>query len=231
MSISLADQTAIVDLAMTSRRSVRAFLDTPVSREVVEDILRVAVRAPSGTNIQPWKMYVLHGAKRDELVKAVLHAHNTEPQNHQTEYDYYPKTWREPYLGRRRKIGWDMYGLLGIGKGDKAKMHAQHGDNYTFFGAPVGIMFTIDTEMEYGSWLDSGMLIQNVMTAARGRGLDTCPQQSWSTYHRVVKPIVGIPEGETLMCGLALGYEDRSAPINRLVTVREPLENNTVFHW
>ena len=225
------DEAAIVDFALTSRRSVRAFLPTPIARAEVEALLQVAARAPSGTNIQPWKVHVVQGAKRDELVKAVQHAHYTEPQNHQTEYAYYPTKWREPYLGRRRKIGWDMYGLLGIGKADKDKMHQQHGDNYGFFGAPVGLMFTVDADMEKGSWLDSGMFLQNIMTAARGRGLHTCPQQAWSSYYKIVKPLLGIPESETLMCGMALGYEDANAPINRLVTVREPLDAFAQFHW
>jgi nitroreductase len=228
-----------VDAALTSRRSVRAFLPTPVPRATVEDILKVAVRAPSGTNIQPWHVYVAQGKVRDTLCTRVAAAHDAdyarqkagEKPLHQQEYDYYPKQWTEPYLGRRRKLGWEMYALIGIKKGDNDKMHAQHNDNYKLFGAPVGLFFTIDRMMEKGGWLDSGMLIQNVMTAARGRGLDTCPQQSWSGYHQVVKEELGIPDNQVLMCGMALGYEDTNAVINKLVSEREPLSTFATIHW
>jgi nitroreductase len=222
-------ETAIVDAALTSRRSVRAFLPTPVSRQTVEDILNAAARAPSGTNIQPWHVYVAMGAARDAVAAKVSKAHDEDyarqkagqPPAHDFEYDYYPKKWAEPYLGRRRKLGWDMYGLLGIQKGENDKMHAQHNANYGFFGAPVGLFFTIDATMEKGGWLDCGMFIQNVMTAARGRGLHTCPQQAWSQYHQLVKAEMGIPESEVLMCGMSLGFEDTSAAVNRLVSTRE----------
>ena len=157
----------IVDRAITSRRSVRGFLPDPVARATVEEILAVASRAPSGTNIQPWKVHVLTGAARERLSTRILAAHDEDHARHSkgeaplhtVEYDYYPVEWFEPYLGRRRKIGWDLYGLLGIGKKDYDKMHAQHGRNYTFFDAPVGMIFTIDRRLLQGSWLDYGMFI------------------------------------------------------------------------
>lgn len=223
---------AAVDAAITSRRSVRAFLPTPVARSVIEDILKVAARAPSGTNVQPWKVHVLTGTAREALSEKIMAAYS-DPEvarEHVEEYDYYPSKWVSPYIDRRRKIGWDLYGLLGIGKTDKVRMHAQHGRNYTFFDAPVGMIFTIDRILGQGSWLDYGMFLQNIMVAARGRGLDTCPQAAFTQFHRVIAEALQLPESEMVVCGMALGYEDRSAVENRLVTEREPLENFVRFH-
>src|ERR1700712_3957249 len=157
--------SAVVDDAITSRRSIRAFLPTPVPRDDIEAILSVASRAPSGTNIQPWKVTVLTGAALTDLSDAILAAHNdpAELATHAEEYPYYPRAWESPYIERRRKVGWDLYGLLGLGRDDKAGMHAQHGRNYAFFGAPVGLMFTIDRVLELGSWLDYGMFLEAVM--------------------------------------------------------------------
>ena len=225
------DSTA-VDAAITSRRSVRAFLPKPVERSIIEEILRVAARAPSGTNVQPWKVHVLTGAARESLSERIMAAYDDPEvvQTHTQEYDYYPTKWVSPYIDRRRKIGWDLYGLLGIGKTDKTRMHAQHGRNYTFFDAPVGLIFTIDRILGQGSWLDYGMFLQNIMVAARGRGLDTCPQAAFTQFHRVIAQELKLPESEMVVCGMALGYEDRSAVENQLVTEREPLENFVRFH-
>jgi nitroreductase len=226
------EAVAAVDSAITSRRSVRAFLSTPVPRETVEAILRVASRAPSGTNTQPWKVHVLTGHAREELTGKILAAFD-DPQErtrHTEDYDYYPAEWVSPYIDRRRKIGWDMYGLLGIGKADKARMHEQHGRNYRFFDAPVGMVFTIDRILQQGSWLDYGTFLQNIMVAARGRGLDTCPQQAFSQFHRVIEQHLDIPPQQMVVCGMSLGYADPDAPINRLVTEREPVEGFARFH-
>lgn len=219
------------DEAITSRRSVRAFLPTPVPRATVEDILRVAARAPSGTNVQPWKVYVLTGASLRALSDHIMAAYDDPQQRtqHQEEYAYYPVEWVSPYIERRRKIGWDLYGLLGIGKGDKARMHAQHGRNYRFFDAPVGLIFTIDRILRQGSWLDYGMFLQNVMVAARARGLDTCPQAAFTQFHRIITEHVGAPDSEMVVCGMALGHADPDAVENRLVTEREPVEGFTKF--
>lgn len=216
---------AAVDAAIVSRRSVRAFLPTPVPRATVEDILRVAARAPSGSNIQPWKVTVLTGAPLERLSAAILavHADPAQAAEHREEYAYYPRQWTSPYIDRRRKIGWDLYGLLGIGKADKARMHAQHGRNYAFFDAPVGMIFTIDRVLDQGSWLDFGMFLQNIMVAARGRGLDTCPQAAFTPFHRVIARELALPDSEMLVCGMALGHADAAAVENRLVTEREPV--------
>ena len=177
MTPATAESNAVVDAAITSRRSVRAFLPTPVPRATIEAILAVASRAPSGVNTQPWKVTVLTGAAKESLSRKILAAHDANAAAGSLgvdvgEYDYYPTEWVPPYIDRRRKIGWDLYGLLGIGKGDKASMHAQHGRNYRFFDAPVGLIFSIDRILRQGSWLDYGMFLENIMVAARGRGLD-----------------------------------------------------------
>jgi nitroreductase len=213
---------------------VRAFLPTPVPRETIEQILAVASRAPSGVNTQPWKVTVLTGAAKDALSKKILAEHDARAAAGSTgadvgEYDYYPTEWAPPYIDRRRKIGWDLYGLLGIGKTDKARMHAQHGRNYAFFDAPVGLIFTIDRILRQGSWLDYGMFLQNVMTAARARGLDTCPQAAFIGFYKVIGEHLVLPAGEMVVCGMSLGYADESKPENRLVTEREPVANFARF--
>jgi nitroreductase len=222
---------AAVDRAITSRRSVRAFRDTPVPRSVVEDILRVAARAPSGTNTQPWQVYVLMGAPLRELILELSDAFDAPgwSEQHREEYDYYPSKWKSPFIDRRRKVGWDLYSLLGIGREDKAAMHAQHRRNYGFFGAPVGLMFTIDRSLGRGSWLDYGMFLQNIMVAARGRGLDTCPQAAFTPFHRLIGERLALPADEMLICGMALGYADESDVSARLVTEREPVEGFVRF--
>ena len=221
-----------VDFAITSRRSLRAFLPTPVPRETIESILAVASRAPSGTNTQPWKVHVLTGEAKSRLSAAVLAAHDDPAvaRTHTEEWDYYPRQWASPYIERRRKVGWDLYGLLGIGKTDRAAMHAQHGRNFRFFDAPVGLVFTIDRVMRQGSYLDYGMFLQSVMVAARGRGLDTCPQAAFMQYHRIIAEQLAIPAIEMVVCGMSLGYADPSRVENRLVTEREPVGAFATFH-
>ncbi len=217
-------QQEAVDAAITSRRSIRAFLDKPVEREDIARILDVAARAPSGTNTQPWKVHVLTGAARERLSDAIL-AVNADPEQaraHAEEYPYYPREWVSPYIDRRRKVGWDLYSLLGLTRDNKAGMAAQHARNYAFFDAPVGLIFTIDRIMEQGSWLDYGMFLQNIMVAARGRGLDTCPQAAFTQYHRIIADQLALPEHEMVVCGMALGWADPAKIENTLLTEREP---------
>jgi nitroreductase len=229
LDAAIADP-ASVDAAIESRFSVRAFLSQPVPRPLIEDILRVASRAPSGTNAQPWKVYVLQGAARDEVVRQVSQAREAirdRPElanDYREAYDYYPRQWVEPYLSRRRHNGWSLYGLLGIERGDKDRMHAQHQRNFSFFDAPVGLMFTLDRVMGQGSLVDYGMFLQNIMLAARARGLHSCAQGAWNPFSRIVLPLIGASEQEMLVCGMALGYADPSAPVNRFWTPREPVE-------
>lgn len=226
MSSPQPEITAAVDAAITSRRSIRAFLPTPVPRETIEAILEVAARAPSGTNTQPWKVYVLTGEAKLALSQKIRAAYDDAQERaaHTEEYAYYPTEWKSPYIDRRRKIGWDLYGLLDIGRADKERMHAQHGRNYEFFDAPVGLIFTIDRILQQGSWLDYGMFLQNIMIAARGRGLDTCPQAAFIQFHRVIAEHVGAPDNEQVVCGMSLGYADPNAIENTLVTERASVD-------
>ncbi|MDR5808458.1 nitroreductase [Caballeronia sp. LZ019] len=223
-SLSVAD-------AIATRRSIRAFLADPVERATLEAILASACRAPSGSNIQPWKVYVLTGDAKDALSRSILAVFNDPDadREHQEEFAYYPRTWTSPYLERRRALGIGLYTLLGITRDDKPGMHAQMGRNFEFFGAPVGIIFTTDRIMERGSWLDYGMFIQNVMLMARSFGLDTCPQAAFNRYHRIIAEQLQLPENETVVCGMSLGYADWSQAENRLASERESLPNVVRF--
>lgn len=224
-------QQEAVDAAIVSRRSIRAFLDKPVDRDDVVRILDVAARAPSGTNTQPWKVHVLTGEARTRLSNAILAA-NADPETarqHVEEYPYYPREWVAPYIDRRRKVGWDLYSLLGLTRENKAGMAAQHARNYAFFDAPVGLIFTIDRVMEQGSWLDYGMFLQNIMVAARARGLDTCPQAAFTQYHRIIAQQLALPEQEMVVCGMALGWADPDRIENSLVTERAPADSFARF--
>ena len=224
-------ETAAIDAAITSRHSMRAYLPTAVPRELVEDLLRVAARAPSGTNTQPWQVHVLTGAAKQRLSDRIgaIFENPVELAEHEREYDYYPKEWTSPYLERRRKVGWDLYGLLGIAKTDKARMHRQHGRNYRFFDAPVGLIFSIDRMLQQGSWLDYGMFLQNIMVAARARGLHTCPQAAFTQFHRVIAEELAFKPDQMLVCGMALGYADPAAVENSLVTERTDVSEFTRF--
>ena len=224
-----------VDEAITSRSSIRAFTAQPVPRETLTQLLEVASRAPSGTNCQPWRVYVLQGASRNTLVDKVCAAHDAlraDPSlasQYAEEYDYYPQQWVSPYVDRRRENGWGLYGLLGIGKADKDKMHAQHQRNYRFFDAPVGLMFTVDRVMGRGSLVDYGAFLQSIMVAARGHGLHTCPQAAWNGFSSIILPHVGAQASEMLVCGMALGYADTAAVVNSFHTPRVPVADFTTW--
>ena len=218
-----------VDQAILTRRSVRGFKPDPVPRHVVAEILAVASRAPSGTNMQPWRVRVLAGAARERLCRAIADPFLAGTLTPDPQYRYYPAEFFEPYRGRRRKVGYDLYGVLGIAKDDLAARHRQHARNYEFFGAPVGMIFTIDRRLEIGSWLDYGMFLTNVTLAARARGLHTCPQAAWPPYHEAIRGVLSIPPSEAVVCGMALGFIDDSEPANRLVTERAPVESFASF--
>ncbi|MEY3781941.1 MAG: hypothetical protein RIS97_119 [Pseudomonadota bacterium] len=224
-----------IDAAITSRMSARAFTQQAVPRALLEQILEVSSRAPSGTNTQPWKVYALQGASRDSLVEKVCAAHDAIRANpalaadYQESYDYYPEKWVSPFIDRRRENGWSLYGLLDIGKGDKDKMHAQHQRNFKFFDAPVGLMFTINRVMGRGSLVDAGMLLQNIMVSARGHGLHTCPQAAWNGFANIIMPHIGAGEDELLVCGMALGYADPNDKVNSFITPRVPAAEFTTW--
>ena len=221
--------------AITSRMSVRAFKKDAVSKEAILNLLNISARAPSGTNTQPWKAYVVEGVALQDLCENVCAAYDSIAANpelakeYRSAYDYYPEKWFSPYIDRRRENGWGLYGLLGITKGDKDKMHAQHRKNFEAFGAPVCIFFTIDKELGKGSMLDYGMFLQNIMVAARGEGLDTCPQAAWNDYSKMILPAIGAKENEMLVCGMALGYADKNEIVNTFITPRVNAEDFTTW--
>mgnify|MGYP001252707996 FL=1 len=227
--IPIADETDIVDAAIASRRSVRAFLPDPVPDETIRAILRVAARAPSGTNMQPWRVYVTTGETKRRIGEAILDSGIRAEKVEWDEYKYYPDQFFEPYLARRRANGYGLYGVLGIGRREVDKMRAQHDRNFIFFDAPVGMIFTIDRRLNKGSWIDYGMFLQNIMIAARARGLHTCPQAAFAPYHRQIRPILNIPDEEIVVCGMALGHEDTSKPESTFRTDRAPLEEWVTF--
>ena len=218
--------------ALTSRRSVRAFLPTPVPRDTIETLLQVASRSASGTNIQPWRVHVLTGEAKERLSSRIIEAFD-DPEvakTHTSEFPIYPAEWVSPFIDRRRKVGWDLYTLLGIKKGDFERTHQQHARNYRFFDAPVGFIFTIHHTLAYAQWLDYGMFLGNVMTAARALGLHTCPQVAFTQFHRVIAEVLALPPEEKLLCGMALGFEDTSAVENSLRTERAPVSEWATFY-
>ena len=229
VNVRIADANS-VDAAITSRFSARAFLPTPVPRDMIEHILNVASRAASGTNTQPWHVYVVQGTSRDQIVTEVCAAHDAIRANpklaeeYRETYDYYPEKWVSPYIDRRRENGWSLYGLLGITKLDKDAMHTQHQRNFRFFDAPVGLFFTIDRVMGRGSLVDCGMFLQNIMVAARAQGLHTCPQAAWNGFAKIIQPVIGAGEDEMLVCGMSLGYADEAALVNAFQTPRVAVE-------
>ncbi|MDR0577257.1 MAG: nitroreductase [Candidatus Accumulibacter sp.] len=210
----------VVD-AIRSRRSIRRFLPTPVDAGTVREILDLAACAPSGSNVQPWKVYALAGAEKEALGRAVTEKYLASGAE-EDGGDYYPRRWVEPWLSRRRKVGADLYALLGIGRCDKEKRTRQWTRNYRFFDAPVGLIFTTDRVFGTGMLLDNGMFMENVMLAARAYGLDTCPQAAFIDFQATIRQTLGLPENERVICGMALGYADPDAPENRLRTERVP---------
>ena len=197
----------------------------------MRELLALAARAPSGSNIQPWMVHVALGEVRDRLCNEILTALDREGRDaHKREWNYYPQQWREPFIGRRRKVGWDLYALMGIGRGDYEAAEAYRRRNYLFFDAPVGLIFTLDEDLEIGSWLDLGIFLGSLMIAARGMGLDTCPQAAFADFHKVIRPILGIPQRQIIVCGMALGYADNTAAVNKLETQRAGVDEFAVFH-
>jgi len=216
------------EAAILSRRSIRGFLPDPVSRETVEHMLDVAARAPSGTNMQPWRVIALAGEELRRFCDAVAGAY-TSGAEHGSEWPYYPTPLAEPYLSRRREIGWALYGLLGIGRGEHDKARAHVVSNLHFFGAPVGLVCLIDRELKIGSWLDYGMFLQNIATAARAAGLDTCAMAVFAEFPNTIRALLDLPDSDMIVCGMAIGREDRDAPANALRTTRVPAAAFTRF--
>jgi nitroreductase len=217
-----------VSEAIGSRKSIRAFLDTPVEEKIVRQILTVAARAPSGGNLQPWHVYALCGEARDGLV-AIVKKTMADQTPDAPEYEIYPKKLPDPYRSRRYKVGEDMYAAIDVGRDDKAGRAKQFSRNFDFFGAPVGLIFTIDRIMQQGQWSDLGMFIENVMLLAREHGLETCPQEAWAIWSNTIRNHLDIPDEQMIFCGMAVGYADKDAAINSLETERAALEEFVSF--
>lgn len=218
-----------LDEALKARKSVRAFKPDPVPLDLVTEIIDIARWSPSGTNIQPWKVHVVAGDVRRRLEEEVLVHRETDPADKIAEFPRTSKR-KEPYTTRMRVLGKEMYGLLGIPKGDQAANWRQWGRNYQFFDAPVGLIFTIDKDLDAMSFLDIGMFMQSIMLAAKARGLDTCAQGAWNNFWSVTRRVLNVPDDQYIICGMSLGYADETAPVNTLIAEREPLESIATFH-
>jgi nitroreductase len=218
-----------VSEAVRSRRSIRAFLNTPVAPELLREVLELAARAPSGGNLQPWRIHLVSGAaiaRLRELMRERLRSAGPDL----AEYDVYPPNLWDPYRTRRFEIGEIMYQALGIARGDKLARLERFAHNYDFFGAPVGLFCLIERRMGPPQWSDLGMYLQTVMLLLRERGVDSCAQESWSAYNRLVCTFLGTPPEQMLFCGMAIGYADEHAPVNQLQSPRAPLQEFATFH-
>ncbi len=218
-----------LDEALKARKSARAFKPDPVPLDLVKEILELAKYSPSGTNIQPWKVHVVAGDVRRRLEEEVLAHRDTDPTDKGAEFPRTSKR-KEPYTTRMRTLGKEMYGLLGIPKGDAEANWRQWGRNYQFFDAPVGLIFTIDKDLDCMSFLDIGIFMQSVMLAAKARGLDTCAQGAWNNFWSVTRRVLNVPDDEYIVCGMSLGYADETAPVNTLIAERETVESFATFH-
>jgi nitroreductase len=210
--------------AIDTRMSCRAFLKTPVPATTIRTIIETAKRAPSGGNLQPWHIYAISGAPLQEFSASILAKLPAQPRGEGTEYDVYPKNITDPYLARRSKCGEDLYATINVPRTDKVARLKQFAHNYAVFDAPVALFFAIDRQMGFGQWADLGMFMQNVMLLAREQGLHTCPQEAWAAWHKSVATWLNLPPELMFFCGMALGYRDENAPINRLRTERAVLE-------
>ena len=215
--------------AIRQRHSVRRFRDRPVSSDIIRQILNIARHAPSGANTQPWQVAVLTGDSKKRLSSRIVAAFESG-EDPKPDYDYYPTSWQSPYIDRRRACGLQLYQSLDIDRKDKQAQKAQWAANYRAFDAPAMLLFWMDGIMQTGSFLDFGMFLQSFMIAAVETGLATCPQAALAEYPQLVKPFIEMPDDAILLCGMALGYEDTTAPINQYRTAREPADLFTRFY-
>ena len=230
LDIDATTAAATVSEAIRSRHSIRAFTKQPVDAALVRDLLEIARFAPSGGNLQPWIVHVLSGASLAAFRAFLAPQLEATPMGEQPEYPVYPPELKEPYRSRRRQCGEDLYGLVGVARDDRAGKLRQFARNYDFFGAPVGMFFFLDRSMGSAQWSDIGMFMQNLMLLARERGLSTCPQEAWAVWHKQVGEFLSVEPPLMLFCGLALGYADVNAPINRLRTERAEVDAFATFH-
>jgi nitroreductase len=229
MTTDLNQPAPDVFAAARTRRSIRAYKPDAVPREVLREIVELGRHAPSGSNIQPWRVHVLTGSALARLGGAMQRAFLDDEPGHHRDYEYYTDPIVEPYLARRRQCGWGLYGTLGIGRGDHDKSRAYRATNYNFFGAPAGLVFTIDRKLEKGSWLDYGMFLQTLMLAARARGLHTCPEASIASYPDIVRRELSLSADWVVICGMAMGYADPQAVVNTFQPPRIAVDEYAVF--
>jgi len=206
--------------AIDTRMSCRSFLNKPVAVDTIRAILETAKRAPSGGNLQPWHVYVVSGEPLQTFLAGIREKLPAQPRGEGAEYDVYPKNLTDPYLARRFKCGEDLYATINVPREDKIGRLKQFANNYALFGAPVELFFAIDRQMGLGQWADLGMFMQNIMLLAREQGLHTCAQEAWAVWHKSVESFLNMPPALMFFCGMALGYRDETAPINRLRTER-----------
>lgn len=218
-----------VSEAVTSRRSIRAFLSTPVDAAVLREVLTLAQRAPSGGNLQPWHIHVLQGAALVRF-RGVMAERLASGEADPIEYDVYPPQLHEPYRTRRFQVGEALYATLGIPRADRPGRLQQFARNWDFFGAPAGLFCFVDRRMGPPQWSDLGMYLQTVMLLLTERGLASCPQEAWESYQETVSRFLGTPSEHMLFCGLAIGHADPAAPINTLRTERAPLDEFATFY-
>jgi nitroreductase len=218
-----------ISQAIRQRQSIRAFLDREVSRDTIKKILDTARYAPSGANSQPWQVAVVSGNTRENIAQTLISAFRRgKPE--ERDYDYYPENWQEPFKTRRIACGLQLYQTLGIDRKDQQGRLQQWEANYRAFGAPVMLFFFLDPSLTIGSYMDSGMFIQSVMLAAMEEGVATCAQAALSGHTTLIKDILGYPQETILLCGMAMGYEDKGALVNSYRTPREEVEHFTTFH-
>ena len=215
--------------AIRSRKSVRAFLDRPVDMSVLREVLTLAARAPSGGNLQPWRLFVVTGEPLAKFKQTMLKRVQEQPQGEPLEYNVYPPDLWEPYRTERYDLGEAMYALLDIPRSDKVGRLRQFARNYQLFGAPAALFCYVDRDMGTPQWSDLGMYLQSVMLLLRERGLDNCAQECWAMYQQSVAAFLNPPAEWMLFCGMAIGYADESAAVNRLDSRRLPLEEFATF--
>jgi nitroreductase len=213
-----------VSEAVRRRKSIRQFTDQPVSDDTIRELLTAASRAPSGGNVQPWRIYVVNG---DSMTR--FRSYIADQPIEAGEYEIYPPKLWDPYRTNRFAVGEAMYATIGIERDDKAGRLTQFAKNGDFFGAPAALFCFIDRGMGPPQWSDLGMFLQTFMLLAQESGIDTCPQEYWSVRHSAVRSFVGAPDDELLFCGVAIGHADRDAPINGLVSERMPLDEWATF--
>ncbi|WP_022695352.1 nitroreductase [Ponticaulis koreensis] len=215
--------------ALDKRLSVRGFLDKPVSRETLETLLTAAQRAPSGGNLQPWRVIALTGKSKDDLIRVAQEKLSKSPMGEPTDRPIYPEDLGEPHRSRRFQVGEDLYGALGIPREDKAARLGWFANNFRFFGAPVALMIVIDECMGHGQWAHTGMFMQSIALLATEMGLGTCMQECWGILRPTLKEHLGLGETEMLYCGMALGYPDWDNPANQMRSARAALSEFAEF--